>query len=107
MKKRYIMTIDSWKSMVGYIFILSLGLLSHQSKLQDTITLLLYKIEYITITKVEKKALQVAQFLAYLKFYLSSLPADLCINNKKIISGKKNPEFFRKTKYIKVQLYWV
>ena len=51
---------------------LSSGSLSHQSKLQSTITLLLYEAEYMATMEAGKEALWVARFLACLGFCLSS-----------------------------------
>ena len=73
---------------------LSGGLLSHQSKLQSTIALLLYEVEYIATTKVGKKALWVAQFLACLGFCLLSQPVDLYADNKEAILLTKYPKFY-------------
>lgn len=56
-------------------------------------------------TKVEKKVLQVIQFLAYLNFCLSSQIVNLRIDNKRAISLTKNPKFYQKTKHIKVYQY--
>ena len=49
--------IDGQKFTGGYIFMLSGGLLSHQSKLQSTVALLSCKAEYMAITEAGKKAL--------------------------------------------------
>lgn len=51
---------------------LSSGSLFHQSKLQNTIILSLYKVKYMAITEVGKEALWVVQFLACLGFRLPS-----------------------------------
>lgn len=53
----YAELINGRKSIGGYIFILSGGPLSYQSKLQSTIALLSIEEEYMVTTEVEKKAL--------------------------------------------------
>lgn len=53
----YTELLNSQKSTSGHIFMLSDGFLSHQSKLESTITLLLYKAECILITKAKKEVL--------------------------------------------------
>ncbi len=78
-----------------YIFMPSGGLLSHQSKLQSTATLLSTEAKYMPITKVGKEALWVAQFLACLGFCLLSQLVDLRADNKGAISLTENPEFYR------------
>lgn len=99
----YIGLIDYQKSIDSYIFILSGGLLSHQSKLQSTVALSSTKAEYRAITEAGKEALWVARFLVYLRFCLSSQPVNLRANNKGAISLTKNPKFHWKTKHIKVR----
>ena len=54
--------IDGQKSTDGYIFMLSGGLLSHQSKLQSTVALLLYKAKYMATTEAGKEVLWVDDF---------------------------------------------
>lgn len=53
----YTKLIDSWKSTSRYIFMLSGRPLSHWSKLQRTVALLLTEIKYIAIMQVRKKEL--------------------------------------------------
>lgn len=103
----YAELIDGQKSIGDYIFMLSGGPLSYQSKLQSIVALLLTKAKYMVITKAEKKALWVAQFLTYLGFCLPSQPVNLCMDNKGAISLIKNPKFYWKTKYIKVRWHWI
>lgn len=70
--------IDDRKSTGNYIFMLFGGLLSHQSKFQSTITLLLTKAKYMTTTEAKKEALWIAQFLACLGFCLQSTCQPTC-----------------------------
>lgn len=49
--------IDGRKSIIDYIFMLFDRPLFHQSKLQSTVTLLLYKAKYMIAIEVEKEAL--------------------------------------------------
>lgn len=56
----YTKLIDNQKSIAGYIFMISGRPLSYQSKLHNTITLLLYEAEYMAIIEVIKEVLWVA-----------------------------------------------
>ena len=94
---------DGRKSIGGYIFMLSGGPLSYQSKLQSTVALTSTEAEYMTIVEAGNEALWVARFLACLGFYLSSQPVKLCADNKRAIALTKNREFYRKLKHIKVR----
>ena len=60
--------VDSQKSTGEYIFILSGGFLSHQSKLQNIVSLLSTKSKYIAAYKAGKEVLLVSQFLAAFGF---------------------------------------
>ncbi len=64
--------IDGRKSTGGYIFMLSVGPLSNQLKLQSTVVLSSTEAEYIATTEAGKEALWVAQFLTCLGFCLPS-----------------------------------
>ncbi len=86
---------------------LSGGLLSHQSKFQNTVALLSTEAEYMATTEAEKEALWVARFLACLGFRLPSQPVNLCADNKGAMSLTENPEFHRKTKHIEVRWHWI
>ena len=99
--------IDGRKSTGGYIFMLSGGPLSHQSKLQSTVALSSCEAEYMATTEAGKEALWVARFLACLGFRLPSQPVDLHADNKGAISLTENPEFHRKTKHIEVRWHWI
>ncbi len=98
----YTRLIDGRKSIGSCIFMLSGGLLSHQLKLQNIITLSLCKAEYMAITETGKEALWIARFLACLGFRLPSQPVDLRADNKGAILLTENPEFHWKMKNIKV-----
>lgn len=76
--------------------------LSHQSKLEYIVILFFIKAKYIATCKARKEALWVSQFLAILSFQLLILLVDLYVDNKGAISLTKNPQFYQKTKYIKV-----
>ena len=56
----YARLIDGRKSTDGYIFMLSVGLLSHQLKLQSTVALSSTEAEYMLTTEAGKEALWVA-----------------------------------------------
>ena len=65
--------IDGRKSTGGYVFMLSGGDLSDQSKLQSTVALSSTEAEYMAITEAGKEALWIARFLACLGFaYLAA-----------------------------------
>ncbi len=99
--------IDGRKSKSGYIFMMSGGPLSHQSKLQNTVALSSTEAEYMATTEAEKEELWVAPFLACLGFRLPSQPVDLRADNKGAISLTENSEFHRKTKHIEVRWHWI
>ena len=99
--------LDGRKSTGGYIFMLSGGPLSHQSKLQSTVALSSTEAEYMATTEAGKEALWVSRFLACLGFRLPSQPVDLRADNKGAISLTENPEFHRKTKHIEVRWHWI
>ncbi len=99
--------VDGRKSTGGYIFMLSGGLLSHQSKLQSTVALSSTEAEYMATTEAGKKALWISQFLTCLGFRLSNQSVDLRSDNKGAISLTENPEFHRKTKHIEVRWHWI
>ncbi len=73
---------------------LSIRLLCHQLKLQNTVTLSSTESEYMATTEAGKKALWVAQFLACLGFRPPSQPVNLYADNKGAISLTENPEFY-------------
>ncbi len=95
--------VDSRKSTCGYIYMLSNGFLSHQSKLHSTVALSLTEAEYIATIEAGKEALWILRFLTSLRFWLHNQPVDLRLDNKKAILLTKNPEFNRKTKHIEVR----
>ncbi len=99
--------IDGRKSKSGYIFMLSGGPLSHQSKLQNTVALSSTEAEYMATTEAEKKVLWVAPFLDCLGFCLPSELVDIRADNKGAISLTENSEFHRKTKHIEVRWHWI
>lgn len=67
--------------------------LSYQSKLQSTIALLSYKVEYMVTTEVRKKALWVVKFLVRLGFCFLNQLVNLCTDNKGAISLTDNLKF--------------
>ncbi len=99
--------VDSRKSTCGYIFMLSGGPLSHQSKLQSTVTLSSTEAEYMAITEAGKEALWISQFQTSLGFWLPNQPVDLRVDNKGTISLTENLEFHRKTKHIEVRWFLI
>ena len=99
--------VDGRKSTGGYIFMLSGGPLSHQSKLQNTVALSSTEAEYMAACEAGKEALWVSRFLAALGFRLPTLPVDLRVDNKGAISLTENPEFHRRTKHIEVRYHWI
>ena len=101
----YAGSIDGQKSIGGYIFILPSRPLSHQLKLQSTITLSSTKAEYMATVDRRKKALYVAQFLAYLGFCLLCQTGKWCVDNKKAIVLIKNPNSIKRqsiSKYVSI-----
>ncbi len=86
---------------------LSGELLFPQSKLQNTVALSSIEAEYMATMKAGKKALWIANFFACLEFHFSSQPVDLRADNKGVILLKKNLEFYRKTKHIKMFWHWI
>ncbi len=99
--------VDGRKSTGGYIFMLSGGPLSHQSKLQNNVALSSTEAEYMAACEAGKEALWVSRFLAALGFRLPTLPVDLRVDNKGAISLTENPEFHRRTKHIEVRYHWI
>ncbi len=95
------------KSICKYIFMLSGGPLSHQSKLQSTIALSSTEAECIATTEAEKEALWILRFLNSLRFWLPNHSVDLCADNKGAISLTDDPESLRKTKHIEVRWQWI
>ena len=99
--------VDGRKSTGGYIFMLSGGPLSHQSKLQSTVALSSTEAEYMATTEAGKEALWISRFLTSVGFRLPNQPVDLRADNKGAISLTENPEFHRKTKHIEVRWQWI
>ncbi len=95
--------VDGQKSVGGYIFMLSGGFLSHQSKLQSTVAFSSTEAEYMATTEAGKGALWISRFLTSLGFRLRNQLIALRADNRGAISLTKNPEFYWKTKHIEVR----
>ena len=84
---------DGQKSIDGYAFLLSGGLVSHQSKQHLTVALSSTEANYMATTKAEKNALWIARFLAALGYRLPGQPVSLRANNKGAILVTANLQF--------------
>ncbi len=68
---------DGQRSTGGFIFLLSGGPVSHQSKQQATVALSSTEAEYMATTEAGKEALWIARFLAALGYRLLGHPVNL------------------------------
>ncbi len=98
---------DGRRSKSEYIFFLSIGPVSHQSKQQTSFALSLTEAEYMATKEAGKEALWIGQFLAALGYRLLSQPVSLRANNRRALLLTGNPEFHPHTKYIKVRYQWI
>ncbi len=103
----YARLVDGQKSTGRYIFMLSGGPLSPQSKLRSSVALSSTEAEYMATTEAGKEALWISRFLTSFGFWLPNQPVDLRADNKGAISLTENPEFHRKTKHIEVRWHWI
>lgn len=93
--------INDRKSTSNYVFTLSGGTTSWNSKKQSAVALSSTKAEYIASAHAAKEAIWLGQLFAGLQ-QPSSFPIPLHIDNQSAIAIAKNPEFHDCTKHIDI-----
>ena len=84
---------NTWKSTSGYIFNIGSAVISQSLKLQLTVTLLLYKAEYIGQINTIKEAVWLQQLLNKIQLKAANKAQAIIIycNNQGAIALVKNP----------------
>jgi hypothetical protein len=94
------------KSTSGYIFFLSGGPISWNSKKQATVALSSTEAEYISITQATKEAIWLRLLLKNLGFEQKD-PTIIYVDNQSAISLSKNPVYHSRTKHIDIQHHFI
>jgi hypothetical protein len=97
---------DTRRSTTGYVFMLSNGAITWQSKRQQTVALSSTEAEYMAATQATKEATWLIQLLKDLN---QNIPKPLTIkcDNQSCISIAKNPVHHQRTKHIDIQYHYV
>lgn len=91
-----------WKSIGGWVFLLTRAAISHSSKLLLIIALSICKAEYIAMCGVRRETIWLGYLLAELGFWKKSTLVILYADNQDLIILSNNPKSHWQTKHIEV-----
>ena len=98
---------DERKSTAAYVFYFVDDSISHCTKQQSTVALSTIEAEYMTLSKIEKKAIWCVRFLKELDYKKNTKSILLRADNKESISLIENSKFHKRIKYIDIRWHWI
>uniref|UniRef100_A0A803QJ02 GAG-pre-integrase domain-containing protein n=1 Tax=Cannabis sativa TaxID=3483 RepID=A0A803QJ02_CANSA len=102
---KWIMSIDTRRSLTGYVFTFLGGCISWKSNLQKVVILSSIEAEYMAATEAIKEAIWLKGLAKEFGLYIDGIT--MYCDNQSVLHPMKNPMFYERSKHIVIKLHFI